>query len=155
MSQQFQSGPGQSQRIPSEQLVFNLCWNPGAVHPSASERRPSNTTDGLAGDSESKQTKSKSHLLPCPFVWPGQDLRWDFTTHVIQSRKSLPGLGFSWLHTQSKEMDAPRSSGVPQSQCRQRSGCTLPSTVPSAAFSGSRIPWSFGSLLAVCLLKSI
>lgn len=113
MSQQFQSGPGQSQRIPSEQLVFNLCWNPGAVHPSTSERRPSNTTDGLAGDSESKQTKSKSYLLPRPLVWPGQDLRWDFTTHVIQSRKSLPGLGFSWLHTQSKEMDAPRSSGVP------------------------------------------
>lgn len=153
MSQQFQSGPGQSRRIPSEQLVFSLCRDPEEVHPSASERRPSNTTDELASDSESKQTKSKSYLLLCPFVWPGQD--WPrFGVGLLNSCDLIKKITPRLAHTVERNGCSAflRSS---QSQCRQRSGCTLPSTVHSAAFSGSLIPRSFGSLLAVCLLKSI
>lgn len=52
-----------------ELLVFNICGNPKEPGTYTSKGIPSNKVDELPRDSESKQAKSRSFLLPCPCQW--------------------------------------------------------------------------------------
>ena len=59
----------ESGRIPRELLVFSPQWNLENVGSSLSKGNSHQRIYELASESEDKQTKSQSFLLPYPFMW--------------------------------------------------------------------------------------
>lgn len=91
------------------QLVFSLYHSPEELGFSAGKECLSRGQINLAGESEGKQARSESFLLPCPFmgchqkVWPrfrvvlptsdDPDLGWVSPPQIIQTRKPAHSAG--------------------------------------------------------------